>query len=427
MVVEFLDNFDEIKQKILEHTGWSEEELNEKLSKKQEEYGGLLTVSGAAYSIAKDLGVDLNEGNETKIKDLADGMTFITIIGRIKAVGPTRSFFTKTRKGKVTNLEISDETGETRLVVWGKEEQIKKLSKNDLIKVTNAYTKNNNGRIEIHAGTRAEIKVINDDNSSIKKHEEKILKLSEVNDEITDFDFYARVERINPCYEFNKNGKISKVSSIVVNDGTAAKRLVLWEPHAELVNELAINDLIKVENAYSRKNQELEIHLGWKGRIIKNPEGIEIPEVKINRKKISKLDGTEEYVQVKADVVEVFQPTIIKICLKCGATVLNQSCTCGSNEFMKTLIINAIIDDGTGNLRTTFYRRLAERFIGMNAGEYEANQEIFNKKRKELLGQELIFSGTMKKVPEFDRIELIVKNFSKPNYANELKMLEGMI
>ena len=54
MVTHILDDLEGIVQKISQKTGWDRAKIDEEIAKKQEEYGGLLKKSGAAYSIAKE-------------------------------------------------------------------------------------------------------------------------------------------------------------------------------------------------------------------------------------------------------------------------------------------------------------------------------------------------------------------------------------
>jgi len=81
MVAEILDNADEIIKKIIEK-GMPEPELMEKIKAKQEEYGGLLTEAGAAYSIAREMGIEFEEEKQIKIKELTDGLNNVNLTAR---------------------------------------------------------------------------------------------------------------------------------------------------------------------------------------------------------------------------------------------------------------------------------------------------------------------------------------------------------
>ena len=420
MVNEILEDAEGIKKKIIKETSISEKELDEKIQKKMDEYEGLLNEAGAAFAVSKELGVELGKSVETfndiKISDLEEGLNSVTLKVRIKRAYSPRFFEKNEKKGNVTNFDVFDETGEARFVLWNNAELGEKIQKGSLIKIINGYVKKNQDRLEIHSSSRGSIEMLPEDNS-IPLLEESNFKLSQLKPDLNDVSFYARVERIYPVYEFvKKNGSQGKVASVLVNDGTESRRLVLWDNHAKLTESLKVNDLIKVEGAYTRiNNNELEIHLGWRGRLIASPSSAEeIPEIKHERKPISELKGGSE-AEVKADVVEIYKPTLINLCAKCKTMTKEGVCPkCGSTELVPSLIVNAELDDGTGVIRGTFYRELAEKFLGFKASEFKADGSLFDVKKKQLLGEELIFFGKVKEVPEYDRKEIIIKNFTKP-------------
>jgi len=421
MVNEILEDAEGIKKQIITQTSISEQELNEKIQKKTEEYGGLLNEAGAAFSVSKELGVNLEKEiktfNDIKINDLAEGLNSITLKVRIKNAYAPRYFEKGEKKGNVTNFDVFDETGETRFVLWNNAELGSKIQKNNLIKIINAYVKKNKDNLEIHSSSKGSVELLKEDNS-IPLAVEKKLKLNQLSPGLNDVIFFARIEKIYPVYEFvKKDGSQGKVASILVNDGNDSKRLVLWDNHAKLTETFQINDLIKVEGAYTRiNNDELEIHLGWRGRIILKPETNEvIPEIKRERKTIAQLVNGKE-AEIKSDVVEIYPPTLINLCAKCKTMTRDGVCPkCNSTEMIPSLIINAELDDGTGVIRGTFYRDLAEKFIGFKAIEFKSNKSLFDLKKKKLLGEEFIFFGKVKEVPEYNRRELIIKNFNKLN------------
>ena len=92
MVNEVLENKDEIIAKIIE-TGIEQGEVEAKIREKQEEYGGLLTEAGAAYAIAKDLGIEL--GFEPKhepihVKDIKADLEGVDVEGKVTQVFPVK-------------------------------------------------------------------------------------------------------------------------------------------------------------------------------------------------------------------------------------------------------------------------------------------------------------------------------------------------
>ncbi len=421
MVNEILNDAEGIKKQILEKTTISEKELNEKIEQKKKEYEGLLNEAGAVFAVSKDLGVDIGKEtktfNDLKISDLEEGLNSVTLKARVKNAYAPRFFEKNGKTGNVTNFDVFDETGEARFVLWNNVELAEKIERNSVIKIINGYVKKNRDRIEIHSSSKGTVELVEKDDE-IPFAVENLMKLSQLSSGLSDVCFYARIEKAYPVYEFiKKDGSQGKVASVLVNDGSSSKRLVLWDDHAKLVETLKPNDLIKVEGAYTRtNNDELEIHLGWRGRIVLNPETSEqIPEIKRKRTVINQLSNGEE-AEVKADVVEIYEPTVINLCAKCKTMTREGVCPkCGSTEMIPSLIVNAELDDGTGVIRGTFYRDAAEKFLGFKATEYKADSSLFELKKKQLLGEEYIVFGKVREVPEYNRREIIIKNFNKLN------------
>jgi ssDNA-binding replication factor A large subunit len=422
MVKDILDNAEGIIKKIQEKTKQSKEEIMKKIHAKQEEYGGLLTEAGAAYSIAKECGVKMNgEAKETpneansedvKIRDLREGMTSVNATVTVNAVYPTKRFDTGSRSGEVTNIEINDDTGATRLVVWGKTDEITSISKNSKLRITNAYTKNNRDKIELHVSSKGSFEATS--------AAERLTRLEDVKDGMDNIDFYARVIRVFPVYEFDKDGRPGKVSSASVTDGTETRRVVFWNEHADAAKDIVTNEIIKVENAYARKNNELELHLGFRGRVLRN-QSADIKEIAVERKKIKALTD-DKGVEIKADVVEIYPPTIIRLCSKCKSMLRDDVCVkCGGTSSINSMIVNAELDDGTSVIRGTFYRDKAEQLLGIKADDF--SQDSFDDKKQSVLGVEFVFFGEIKNVPEYGRKEFVVRSFGRPDYDKELEKI----
>lgn len=343
MVSHILDDLEGLIKKILAHTGWDQEKLNEKIQKKQDEYGGLLTEAGAAYSIAKEAGVSLEDKAETEAE-----------------------------------------------------------SKKDI------------------------------------KPEKKEIKLKEINKDMNDIDFYARVERAYPVHEFQKENRKGKVASVMIADETSTVRLVLWGHHAELSDSLRPNDLIKIAGGYVKENNDqLEVHLGWRGKLIpekdfeKKPvfEIPEIPKIDMERKTLKELKAGDSSIQIKADIVNIYPPTLIELCPKCRGMLRDKLCEkCGAlgpnEELIYSLILNVELDDGTDVMRGVFYRDLAEKLLDLNAEGYKKDKGLFGSKKKNILGKEMLFYGQIKYVSDFDRLEFIVRNFNEIDVERELKIIQ---
>src|SRR3989338_8665505 len=156
--------YQQIIEKIQKEKGLSVNEIEIRVKSKLKELSDLISKEGAAYIVANELGVKVFEdfGKKVlKINQLIAGIGSLNIVGKVVDVYDVREFDKNNRKGKVASLLIGDETGTCRAVLWDtnhiKEVENGNIAKDRVIKIKNAYVKENNGFKEIHLGNRASI------------------------------------------------------------------------------------------------------------------------------------------------------------------------------------------------------------------------------------------------------------------------------
>ncbi len=176
------EKLDSLVRKIVDHTGMTEEEVRIRIREKQVELYGLISPEGAATILAKELGIDVDELEEYKIKDLKEGLNSIYLKVRVSRI-IKREFDKNGEKRRVANVFLVDETGETRLVLWNEQIDLYPLNEGDVIEIKNGYTKKNIfGEIEVRIGAGGKINILPDDPSlpyGSGYVEEKINKMEE--------------------------------------------------------------------------------------------------------------------------------------------------------------------------------------------------------------------------------------------------------
>jgi len=160
--------YEDIIKKIQEK-GLSTDQIDEKIKAKLDQLSGLISKEGAAHIIANELGVKLFErtSGKMKIKQILAGMKDVEVVGKITAVYEVREFAKGDSLGKVGSFMIGDETASMRIVCWNNRTDIFSQLKEDMIvKVVSAYTRENNGRLELHCNDNTKI-VLNPEGESI--------------------------------------------------------------------------------------------------------------------------------------------------------------------------------------------------------------------------------------------------------------------
>jgi replication factor A1 len=161
-------SFEEILKEIVSKSGLSEQKILEKINEKYEEFSGLITKEGAAYIVARDLGIDLSaleRKRRLQIKNIFPGMKNINVIGRVFKISPITEFSRQNGTiGRVCNVFIGDETGFFRLPLWNDQVgnvEDRLVQEGDVVQITNGVARENIfGDIEISLGKYGNIRVI---------------------------------------------------------------------------------------------------------------------------------------------------------------------------------------------------------------------------------------------------------------------------
>lgn len=247
--------YEQIVKKLVANTSHSEKEINERIEQKMKELSGLISKEGAAHIIANELGVKLFQASAglLKIKEILPGMRSIETMGKVTHVFPIREFDTGSRKGKVGNFVIADETGSVRVTLWNDmAETMQKLEpQKTIVKVKNAYARQNNfGNRELHLNDNSAL-ALNPPGVEIKERQSERKKIGDVQagDEAVELLGHI-VDIFNPTFfevcpecsrrlklgedgfECPQHGKkepaFSYVVNILLDDGSGTIRVACW-------------------------------------------------------------------------------------------------------------------------------------------------------------------------------------------------------
>ena len=283
----------QIIETIKKESGLSESDINNKINQKLNQLSGLISKEGAAHIIANELGIKLLEQAQGRlqIKNILAGMRSVETLGKVTQVFEIREFQTNNRSGKVGSIIIGDETGVIRIVMWGSQsDHINKIKQGDIIKIENAYCRENQGRKEIHMNDRSNI-YINPEGETlgeikttetVSASRKKISELNEGNNiellgtivQVFEPRFYEvcpecnkRAKQTDSGFECKEHGKIAPAYSAVLNllldDGTGNIRAVFFKNQAD---RLIGKDMLEFKDEPSKFEK---IKMDLLGKIIK--------------------------------------------------------------------------------------------------------------------------------------------------------------
>jgi replication factor A1 len=145
-------------EKISEFGKIEPDKVRQMIAEKQEELSGLVSEEGAAYIVARELGLNMirETRRQLKIKNLVSGLRSVDLIGRVIRVFEEREFEREGRKGSVINILLGDETGVVRMSLWNQETALVKegkLKEGDTVKVSGGWVKTDNrDNLELRIG-----------------------------------------------------------------------------------------------------------------------------------------------------------------------------------------------------------------------------------------------------------------------------------
>ena len=233
----------------------------------------------------------------------------------------------------------------------------------------------------------------------------------------------GKVINLFPVRTFKNNkGTESKVANLIFADDTSNIKVVLWDTnHISFIEEGIIKEgsIVEVNNATMKGN---ELHLGNFSEIKISKEIFDdikiITEKAVEEKKISDFIVSDN-VKTRAFIVQTFEPRPFNVCSECKkkgvAEGENFICaTHGKIHPEKRYLINLVLDDGTGTIRTVLFNENLSK-IGLTELD---NTERLIFQREDLLGKEMFFSGNVRMNKFFNEPEFIINQVGEVNLDN---------
>ena len=379
----------------------------------------------------------LNKGEKIEIPDVDISELsnykdeLVNVKGRITNISNPRTVKFDDREVDVQEIYLMDNTGSVRVSFWGNNiNALNDINEGDAVRITNCKVKSYNdfeGNEIISLSAQSDSKVIKDESIGAPEYTENIIKIKDIyeldEDSKNDITTVGRVLAVYEVNEFERgDGTTGKVRNIMIEDETGKIRLVLWDKDAELnINE---GDIVKIIHGYVKESGEyLDLNIGRLGRVIINPEGIDI---EVNRKFIKEL-GEGESAEIRGTVVDYRkQDLILHLCPNCGKKVVliegKYECEeCGEVEPREVAVATLKVDDGTGNITCRLYGRIVEKITEAPMDKLkDANLELLDA----LLGEEYIFNGLAD--IRFEDLEFSVKSVRKPDLDKEIELLKNL-
>lgn len=311
-----------IVKDIIEKTGLSRKEIEERVKQKREDMKGLINEQSATIIVAKELGISVTPQRQAlpqtdvDIRNLSDQMKSVTVRGRVIQIFPVRHFKRKDgTQGAVASVIIADDTGDIRMVLW--DELTRAVSEHMLevgtiVRLHGGYTKRDRRgqAIEIHAGMKSKLEIDPEDipADAFQKFGENapFVPIVQINLTQRTVNTQGLVVKKNPPNSFTrKDGSPGQVASLILRDDTGETRVTFWNDRVADFEQIPVGAKVKfytVSPRQSRLNpQALDLHLGQSSKFeIEETQVIQQDEL---LQKIHEIKNTQKIASVQGEVV----------------------------------------------------------------------------------------------------------------------------
>ena len=381
-----------------------------------------------------------------KINDINLNLKSISIEGKIIQISPKREFTRKDGEpGSVQSIRLFDSTGLIKVTFWNKDtEKLNSIKNDDVVSITSLnprLSSLDSTTIELTANRSTTI-AIKQTNLDINENLIKDIKSLENSRGIVSFKgIITSIDNIKTITL--KSGETVSLLGFIISDNTDSIRVTLWRDKAEEYSKiltdgqgLSLEKVLLKYNNFSKRNEVSLI----------NDSILKLEDLKIkNLKNIDKVKKNEfttnfsgNYIKINTisapGIVEIKgfiakdlnNITIYEACKHCFKKIENCICSKGTDTEFR-MIINLIIDDGTGTIRTTFMGDLAEKLIGINTAnivqikETSEFEKFLEKKSSEFLGKDIIIRGKAKFSDYTNLYEIMGYDFKDINIDEELE------
>jgi ssDNA-binding replication factor A large subunit len=275
---------EELLQELEKKSGLSREELMKRIDKKISELDNLITVEGAIYLVARDLGIELpSERRRVTISSILPGMRRVNLIGRVFKISRIVEFGVG-NKGRVVNLFVGDSTGYVKIPLWNEQVDFidqKKVKIGSLVQVINGFAREGIfGETEVSLGKFGMLKVLNAEDPEIPSAEELAQKFSSFEKvKIKDirpgnFEINGFIVKVfKASYVYNSNGEKAMVIPTLIDDGTGDIRVSFFKELAETLSRISVYELEKIEEEERKRFLEEKLlgrEITVEGRVKKN-------------------------------------------------------------------------------------------------------------------------------------------------------------
>ncbi|NOR17256.1 DNA-binding protein, partial [candidate division WOR-3 bacterium] len=330
--------------------------------KKFLEYG--VPVDQAKQTLIKKFSGDTtftsspSSSERTLIKDLQPNAYSVNLLCRVITINP-KEITVKGENKKILYGIIGDESGTIPFTAWNELD----VKKGDTIEVSNAYTREWQGTVQLNFGDRVSIEKTDEDKLPDSAFKPKEFKIKELRPGLVAIEVTAQVLELDKR-ETEVDGTKKKVFSGVIGDETGKAQFTSWHDF-----KLKKGDVIKISGGYIKSWKGIpQLTFDEKATVKKLDESKLSGEIQTQKIPLHMLVERHGALDIEAEgtVMEIRSGSgLIVRCPECDRVLWNDECKIhGKVEGKSDIRIKLVVDDGTGAVSTIIGRELTEKLLG---------------------------------------------------------------
>jgi len=305
-----------------------------------------------------------SSSERTLISDLQPNQTSVNLLCHIITINP-KEITVRGENKKIFYGVIGDESGTIPFTAWNEIE----VEKGDVIEVSNAYTREWQGTVQLNFGDRVNIGKTDESKLPKSAFEPKEFKIEDLRSGLGAVEITARILNLEKK-DTEIDGTKKKVFSGIIGDETGKAQFTSWHDF-----KLKEGEIVKISGGYIKS---------WKGipqltfdekATVKKLDGSNITEDDLKTRKMPLHILVEKRgaldIEVEGTVIETRKGSgFIMRCPECDRVLWNDECkTHGKVEGKSDIRIKLVVDDGTGAVSANIGRELNEKILGKSFEE----------------------------------------------------------
>jgi replication factor A1 len=257
------------------NSGVSKEELVERLANEKRKTNGLISDEILLRMIAAEFGLEAQDHGVSmptlSVADLVPSLGNVTVVGRVVAVFPPRTF-DGNRSGRFASFLIADKSGILRVVLWNDKASLMEsgeIKVKQIVRVSHGYTKEGyGGKVELHIGDKCTVEINPQganavDFPAISRFTTKIGEISSVHSNKR-VNIVGRVKELSSTSTFERQDMSQgRVMRFVLADETGEISVVAWNEKADELESLESGTELEIVDTKVKRtlNEGMEIHV----------------------------------------------------------------------------------------------------------------------------------------------------------------------